>query len=210
MPPFTIGVTGGSGSGKSYLLGCLLQKFRPEEVCLIAQDHYYKPRELQSTDENGVQNFDLPEAIDWKSFLNDVRTIKAGTRVEKTEYTYNNPSAKPGIIVFNPAPILIIEGLFIMHDPELRKELDFTIFIEAKDHLKLTRRIFRDNKERGYDIQDVLYRYEHHVVPAYEKLIRPLRDMVDVIIPNNSQTSQGIELVAMGIRARLAGLANSP
>ena len=111
--------------------------------------------------------------------------LKRGEILRIREYNFNNPLAKSEILEFKPAPIVVIEGLFVQYFPEIEKELDLKIFIEAKDHLKLSRRIKRDNEERGYDLADVLYRYQHHVMPVYESLIKPLKHKADFIIPNN-------------------------
>jgi uridine kinase len=202
--PFTIGITGGSGSGKSFFIRKLASFFAPEQICLLEQDHYYHPREQQVTDGRGVKNFDRPEAIDLEAFSNDVRILKSGGKVVKKEYVYNNPAATPKALEFEPAPILIIEGLFIFSYPAIEKELDLKIFIEAKDYIKLTRRIIRDNEERGYDLTDVLYRYEHHVMPVYETMIEPLKHYADVIIPNNRDFSRAISLIADSLRTKLA------
>src|SRR6187402_2705448 len=145
--PFTIGITGGSGSGKTYLIENLSNRFRPEEVCLISQDNYYRPREEQVTDENGVQNFDLPGAIDDVRFYNDLLRLKQGETIIKQEYTFNNPSAVPKTIELRPASILIVEGIFVQYFKEIENQLDLKIFIEAKDHVKLSRRIRRDNDQ---------------------------------------------------------------
>src|SRR5436190_19211896 len=182
---FTIGITGGSGSGKTYFIENLSSRFREEEICLISQDHYYKPLNLQVIDDKGIENFDLPTSIERERFHEDILKLKSGNTVKIEEYTFNNPKASPKILEFKPAPIIIIEGLFVQYFPEIVKELDLKIFIEAKDYLKLSRRIKRDNVERGYDLNDVLYRYHNHVMPVYESLIKPLKHQADLIIPNN-------------------------
>lgn len=201
--PFTIGITGGSGSGKTYFLQNLSKQFTSDEICLISQDHYYKPREKQFIDDQGVHNFDLPDAIERTEFLNDILRIKNGESITRPEYTFNNPKIKSKIIEYKPAPIMVIEGLFVQYFPEVEKELDLKIFIEAKDHLKLTRRIKRDNKERGYDLNDVLYRYENHVMPVYETLIKPLQHSADLVIPNNSNFKVGLEVLVTFIKVKL-------
>lgn len=201
--PYTIGITGGSGSGKSFFIKKLACCFSPEEICLLAQDHYYKPREHQKTDERGVKNFDLPDAIDADHFLQDIRQLKAGNRIRKQEYVYNNPAVIPGVMEIKPAPILIVEGLFIFTFPEIERELDLKIFIEAKDHVKLTRRIRRDNEERGYDLDDVLYRYENHVMPVYESYIEPLKHDCDLIIPNNKRFEGALDILVAALKSQL-------
>jgi len=201
--PYTIGITGGSGSGKTFFIKALADRFRPEDICLISQDHYYKPRETQVTDEEGVKNFDLPGAIDHEQLARDIIALKRGNKLQKTEYVFNNPAAKPVLLEFVPAPILIVEGLFVQYFPEVDKELDLKIFIEAKDHVKLTRRIRRDNEERGYDLEDVLYRYQHHVMPVYEALIDPLKHKSDIIIPNNHNFEHALHILVAALKSQL-------
>jgi len=201
---FTIGITGGSGSGKTYFLQELSKRFSADEICLISQDHYYRPQQNQQSDDLGVTNFDLPSSIDHELFTRHIRQLKAGQPVLKEEYTFNNPSIRPRTIEYRPTPIIVVEGLFILHFRELEAELDLSIFIEAKDHIKLTRRIRRDNDERGYDLADVLYRYQHHVMPVYERHISPLKDRADLIIPNNTHFSRALEVLSLAIRAKLS------
>jgi uridine kinase len=201
--PFTIGITGGSGSGKTYFIKNLANRFKPEEICLISQDHYYKARDLQITDDKGVKNFDLPTAIERERFHQDILKLKSGQNLQIKEYTFNNPVAKPGIIEFIPAPILIIEGLFVQYFEEIACEIDLKIFIEAKDYINLSRRIIRDNDERGYDIHDVLYRYQHHVMPIYETLIKPLKHQCDLIIPNNQNFERALDILTMALKSKL-------
>lgn len=203
VQPYTIGITGGSGSGKTYFINTLSSKFTPQQLCLISQDHYYKPRESQQADRQGVTNFDLPDSIEREKFHQDILKLKRGETLLRTEYTFNNPKANPKVLEFKPAPILIIEGLFVQYFPEIEKELDLKIFIEAKDHLKLSRRIRRDNAERGYDLDDVLYRYQHHVMPVYEALIKPLKHEADLVIPNNNNFERALELITWALKSRV-------
>ncbi len=203
MLTYTIGITGGSGSGKTYLIENLSNQFKPEEICLISQDNYYRSREEQVTDEKGVKNFDLPNAIDHERFYTDLMKLKSGQEVEKLEYTFNNPNATPKTIVLKPAPIIIVEGIFVQYFNEIENELDLKIFLEAKDHVKLSRRIRRDNEQRGYDLDDVLYRYQYHVMPVYEKYIEPLKHSSDLVIPNNSHFDRAIEVLVLSLKARL-------
>lgn len=201
MPkPYTIGITGGSGSGKTYFIKSLSSRFKPSEICLISQDHYYKPREIQKVDERGVKNFDLPESIDREQLHADILRLQSGEIVHKREYAFNNPDVECQMLEFKPAPILIVEGLFVQYFPEIEKELDLKIFIEAKDYLKLSRRIRRDNEERGYDLDDVLYRYHHHVMPVYESLIEPLKNRADFIIPNNHQFEAALTVMVRALK----------
>lgn len=201
---YTIGITGGSGSGKTFFLRGLSTQFASDEICLLSQDNYYKPIQQQLRDENGIENFDLPDAIDRQAFHDDVAKLRAGINVSRKEYTFNNSGATPNILHFKPAPLLIVEGLFVQYFEEIEKELDLKIFIEAKPHVKIARRIKRDQVERGYDINDVLYRYEFHVMPVYESLIEPLKHSADIIIPNNSNSSRALSVVIEFLKSKLA------
>lgn len=201
--PFIIGITGGSGSGKTHFLTKLSSHFKEADVCLISQDHYYKPIHLQHRDENGVENFDLPESIDRELFYADILKLKAGEVLKKSEYTFNKPKSEAKTLELKPAPILIIEGLFVQYFEEINQLLNLNIFIEAKTHLKVARRIRRDAIERGYDMNDVLYRFEHHVMPVYETMIEPLKYQADFIIPNNNHVEVSAEVIAGFLRTRL-------
>jgi uridine kinase len=204
--PFTIGITGGSGSGKTHFLEGLSAAFAPDSICLISQDNYYKPLDQQPVDGNGVENFDLPASIDREGFLNDLLKLKSGQSVSKKEYTFNNPAATAKTLALKAAPIIVAEGLFIQYFEEIEKELDLKLFIEAKDHVKLSRRIKRDQVQRGYDMDDVLYRYRYHAMPVYEALIEPLKHHADFVIPNTHHMNTALEVVVVFLRARLRGL----
>lgn len=202
-PTYTIGITGGSGSGKTFFLEGLSSRFTPEQLCLISQDNYYKPRDSQPLDANQVKNFDLPESIDREAFAHDIKQLKNGQEVVKKEYTFNNPAKIPKTLVFRPTPILVVEGLFVQYFEEISSELDLKVFIEAKDHVKLGRRIRRDQIDRGYDLDDVLYRYQYHVMPVYESLIDPLKHRADLIVPNDKGFDRALEVLTGYLRSRL-------
>jgi uridine kinase len=200
---YTVGITGGSGSGKTFFLENLAKRFSPEDICLISQDHYYKNMDHQIIDDEGVVNFDLPTAIARERFHADILKLKSGQPVFIEEYTFNNPKVQPRTLEFRPAPLLIIEGLFVQYFEEISTELDLKIFIEAKDYIKLSRRIKRDNDERGYDLHDVLYRFKNHVMPVYETLIRPLKHETDLIIPNNKNFQQALDILTLALQSKL-------
>ncbi|HRK52371.1 MAG TPA: GTP-binding protein [Cyclobacteriaceae bacterium] len=208
METFTIGITGGSGSGKTRFIKSLATHFTSDELCLVSMDHYYRPLDQQLLDKKGVENFDLPQSIDCHALRDDIIKLKQGKLVIKEEYTFNNPEAKPIQLTFKPAPILLIEGLFVQYFEEIEQELDLRIFIEAKDHIKLGRRIRRDREERGYDVDDVLYRYEHHTMPVYDELIEPLKHNADLIIPNNNDFKAAVDVLVSFIKLKISGIAN--
>lgn len=193
--PFLIGITGGSGSGKTSFIKALRDRFSIAELCIISQDDFYRPRDDQDKDAEGVINFDLPTSLDLKKFSSSVKSLTEGKTITLQEYTFNNKSKKPGMITFHPAPVIIIEGLFVFHIPQVKSKLDLKIYIEAKENLKVIRRIKRDQLERNYPLEDVLYRYEKHVLPAFERFIFPHKDDVDLIINNNKTFTPALNML---------------
>jgi len=205
IKPFIIGITGGSGSGKTTFIRQLRNHFTPEELCILSQDDYYKPRDVQRRDDQGVYNFDRPKSIDKKAFIEDIRCLMEGRPVERLEYTFNNQDAKPHTLVFQPAPVLIVEGIFVFHFKKIREMLDLKVFLHAKENLKVIRRIKRDKEERNYPLEDVLYRYQYHVLPTFEKYIQPYMDEADIIINNNRHFDKSLNVMVGYIRDYLRG-----
>ncbi len=193
--PFIVGITGGSASGKTTFLSQLLANFAPEDICLVSQDNYYLDRDQQVKDENGVVNFDLPSCIDGQAFAQDILRLSQGQTVTRKEYTFNNPKVVPRQLEYRPAPIVVVEGIFVFYFEAVAKLLDLKVYIDAKEYIKLRRRIFRDKVERGYDLDDVLYRYSHHVAPTYEKYIKPFKNDAHFIIPNNTGFDVGLDVL---------------
>ena len=193
--PLVIGITGGSGSGKTTFIKLLREPFLDADVCVVSQDDYYKPRAKQKKDEQGILNFDLPNSIDKKSFLLDIEKLLAGQVVERVEYTFNNEQANPKTLIFKPAPVIIVEGLFVFHYRKINALLDLRVFLHAKENLKVIRRIRRDQMERNYPIDDVLYRYENHVMPSFEKYVQPHVEHADLIVNNNKDFNMGLKVV---------------
>ncbi|HMQ47016.1 MAG TPA: uridine kinase [Saprospiraceae bacterium] len=200
MKPLIIGVTGGSGSGKTTFIEHLKNAFAAHELCVISQDEYYRPRSEQHTDDKGVKNFDLPKSIDKKAFHQDLEKLLAGETIYRQEYTFNNALIKPQTLCFNPAPVIITEGIFVFHFKKIRRLLDLKVFLHAKENLKVIRRIKRDQMDRNYPLEDVLYRYEHHVLPTFEKYIQPYMDDADLIINNNDNFDAGLKVMKGYIR----------
>jgi uridine kinase len=191
--PYVIGIAGGSGSGKTFFLKCFLEHFTADEVCLVSQDDYYIPVAHNMTkEENKLYNFDLPSTIDHVHFEADISKLMNNEPVNKLEYTFNNPDAVPKMMVIKPAPIIIVEGLFIMHFGKIKEVLDMTIFIEADEHIALQRRLKRDLEERGYSNEDAYYKWVNHVLPAYKEYLLPYRDVCDKLIINNTQEAADI------------------
>lgn len=203
MKPYIIGITGGSGSGKTLFINRIIGDFSKNEVCLVSQDNYYKPRNQQPLDEKGEYNFDRPESIDIEKFTDDLKRLIKGETIRIKEYTFNNPELEPEIIEFQPSPVIILEGIFIFYVKEISRLIDLKIFIDAPEHIMLKRRIIRDQKERGYDLDDVLYRYEHHVMPAFNKYILPYKEYSDIIVNNHQNFDEGTKIIKSHISSIL-------
>lgn len=198
--PLIIGITGGSGSGKTTFVRRLRSLFSEEELCIVSQDEYYKPKDRQQKDDQGVLNFDLPESIDKKAFRKDILSLMQGEAVHRPEYTFNNPEAGARDLIFKPAPIILVEGIFVLHFRRIRELIDLKVFLYAKENLKVIRRIRRDQKERNYGLDDVLYRYEHHVLPAFERFVKPYISEADIVINNNHDLELGLAVISGYLR----------
>jgi uridine kinase len=204
MSSYLLGICGGSASGKTFLLHQLMAQLPPDAVTLVSQDNYYKRLEEQVRDEDGLVNFDHPDSVSLTRLHDDIRRLLAGETLSVEEYTFNNVAARPRQIVMRPAPILILEGLFIFNKPELAQLIDLKVFVEAEEHIRLSRRLRRDTAERGYSMESILRDYEKFVSPMYRRHILPFRDQCDLIIPNNRHMYKAIEALVNHLRVKLA------
>jgi uridine kinase len=191
--PYIIGIAGGSGSGKTFFLNRFLDHFTADEVCLVSQDDYYIPVAHNMTgEENKLYNFDLPTTVDHEHFEDDINKLLNRETIYKKEYTFNNPNAIPKTLEIKPAPILIVEGLFILHFKGIAGLMDMKVFVEADEDIALQRRLKRDLVERGYSNDEVLYKWINHVVPAYKEFLLPYKNECDKVITNNSPIADDI------------------
>ena len=197
---YLIGIAGGSGSGKTTFLRSLMAHYSTDQVALVSQDNYYKPKEQQEKDENGWVNFDLPGSIDRDHFLQDVMQLRRGASIEKLEYNFNNPEWEPKHITVHSAPIILVEGLFVFHFEEIMELLDYKVFLNAPHEERLSRRIRRDLLERGYPEEEVLYQWHNHVRPAEEKYLYPYLEHCDLEIDNVHAPEVGVEILLQKVK----------
>jgi uridine kinase len=193
--PYIVGISGGSASGKTSFLKHLSEAMPTNNLCIVSQDNYYRPKDQQLRDENGQINFDLPTSIDRAAFHADMQRLMRGESIRIKEYTFNNAAREVQEIEMHPAPILIMEGLFIFHYAEIRDALDLKVYIDARDEIKLERRLKRDRDERGYEHDVVLYQWNNHVMPSYMQFLRPYRDEADIIVTNNISYDRGLDVL---------------
>ncbi len=202
MKPYLVGITGGSGSGKTTFINALLASMPANSVSLLSQDNYYKSIDQQTKDENRIENFDIPSSLDLDKFYDDVVRLREGHDLELKEYTFNRSDVIPKTIHIPSAPVILLEGIYALHHPELNNLIDLKVYIDADEHHRRQRRIQRDAVERGYDQDDVLYRLSQHHQPAFEQYILPHRSKADLVIPNNHHFEKGLEMLGHFLKSK--------
>ena len=203
METFIVGIAGGSGAGKTTFLRALMHHYTEGQVALVSQDNYYKPKALQSADDNGIINFDLPSSIDHEHFVKDMEDLAQGKSITKLEYNFNNPAWEPKPIVVAPAPIIVMEGLFVFHFPEIMNRLHYRVYLDADVDLRLNRRIDRDGKQRGYPEHEVRYQWENHVRPAELQFLEPYKQQCELVVLNDHSYETGLQVLVEAIEKKL-------
>lgn len=176
MPParrtLCLGIAGGSGSGKSWLAGFLKSKLGAR-VVVVCQDWYYRDNGGLSEAEALKLNFDHPKSIEMPLMLQQVAALRAGKEIDAPRYEYASHSRLKQRVHVEPGELLILDGLLVLHEKKLRDLMDFSVFIEVPDDIRLVRRIRRDAVQRRVDLEETLRLYEHCVKPMHERFIRP-------------------------------------
>ncbi len=198
---YLVGIVGASASGKTRFLRDLIERLPEKSRSVLSLDNYYHPIERQQGDANGRANFDLPTALDWPQFRTDLAALQRGDPVVRPEYTFNHRDKPSGSITVSPAPILILEGLFLFHDAEIRAALDMRVFIDADEEICRQRRLQRDVHERGYSAEHSAYCWENHVLPAYREFVLPHRDEAHLIVANNTDFAAGLDALSRHLHA---------
>jgi uridine kinase len=191
---FIVGITGGSGVGKTTLIKKLYKEFEGK-ITTLSLDNYYKPKHEQVIDENGVTNFDLPTALDTNQLKKDLLQLLENKPIKQKIYTFNNPEKEDEFLIIEPNEILIVEGLFVMHYPFVKERLNYSVYLSVKSELQLERRLKRDITERNYTEESIIYQWENHVIPAYDEFVRPYKPLADLIITNNEHFDENIHVL---------------
>jgi uridine kinase len=192
---YLVGVAGGSGSGKTTLIRALRDRLPSGTVCLVSQDDYYHPIDRQERDPNGRVNFDKPAGIDLDLLASDLRSLANGEVIHRREYTFNQPNMEPRWLEVRPAPVILVEGLFVLHHTPVRDQFDLKVFVDASEQVQLDRRLARDAAERGYGPEDVRYQWDNHVVPAYREFLLPYRSLCDLHVVNEQRFDKALHVL---------------
>ena len=202
-----IGIAGGSGSGKTTVVKTIIEKLKKERVRVIPQDSYYKDSSDLTDEEKRVHNFDHPDSIDWDLLTEQLKELKEGHTIEQRVYSYISCSrSKTEKVIVEPADVIIVEGILILANKELRDQLDIKIFVDADDDDRLMRVISRDIKERGKDVNWVMERYQRTVKPMYLQFIEPSKRYADVIIPQGGHNKVAIDIITATVERELKNL----
>ncbi len=199
--PFLVGISGRSGAGKTFVIQQLKKLLLPINTTLVSQDDYYLPITQQQKDKNGIENFDLPTAINHQQLLTDIALLLSNQVVEKQSYTFNNAATPSHLILLLPNPIILLEGLFIYSYPEIAKHIQYKLFIDCSADICLARRLQRDSSERGYNPEQIQYQWHEHVEPAYQHFLLPHLKTADAII-TNEQHIVGLEEIATSLKEK--------
>jgi len=181
-PPLVIGICGGSASGKTFLKDLLIKNSPPGKVCAFTLDSYYLPKDWQKADELGYLNFDLPEAFNTQKMLYDFIDLTSGFSIEQPIYKYNISPPTIEFAIIESAPVIIAEGIFLFHYKEMLNRLHTKVLIDTPFEVKRQRRVERDIKERGYELTEILYRFDNHAQDSYNTYVLPFKDKADYLI----------------------------
>lgn len=199
-----IGIAGGSGSGKTTVVRAITEKLK-ERVVVIPQDSYYKDSSHLSEEEKRHQNFDHPDAIDFRLLQEHLAQLKDGKAIEQPVYSYITCSrSKTETVTVEPADVIIIEGILIFTCKALRDLMDIKIFVDADDDDRLMRVMARDIVERGKTVEWVIERYSKTVKPMYLQFIEPSKRYADIIIPQGGHNKVAIDVISATIEKALS------
>jgi len=198
-----IGITGGTGSGKTTVVNQIVKHLPEDEVCVISQDSYYKATDSLSIEERSKINFDHPRAIDFDLIVQHLKKLKSNEIIAQPVYSFITHNRTKDTITTHPRKVIIVEGILIFNNEELRNLFDIKIFVHADTDERLIRRVRRDITERGRNIEEVLNRYQDTLKPMHRQFIEPTKNFADIIIPNDRHNSVAIDIVRTVINERL-------
>ena len=201
MEVTVIGVAGGTGSGKSTLVKRLQEAFRSEDVATLCHDYYYKAHPELTYEERTKLNYDHPQSFDTDMLVEHVRALKSNVAVEHPVYSFVEHNRTEETVAVKPSKVIIIDGILIFENKELRDLMDIKVFVDTDADLRLARRILRDVRERGRSMESVISQYTTTVKPMHEEFVEPSKKYADVIIPEGGFNSVAVQMLIQNIRS---------
>ena len=198
-----IGIAGGTGCGKTTVVEQIIAQLPVDEVCVISQDSYYKDTSDLSYQERVKINFDHPNSIDFDLLLQHLKALRDGASFEQPVYSFVEHNRTGETITTHPKKVVIVEGILILTNPELRDLFDVKIYVQADPDERLIRRLKRDIADRGRDMDEVLNRYQTTLKPMHQQFIEPTKAFADIIIPNDKYNTVAIDVVRAVINQKL-------
>lgn len=198
-----IGIAGGTGSGKTTVVRKIVERLPAGEVVLLPQDSYYKDSSHLPLEERLEINFDHPDSIEFELLTKHLKELRKGHSVEQPIYSYLTCTRADETITVNPRDVVIVEGILVLCNPELRKMMDLKVFVDADPDDRLIRVINRDIVERGRSVNKVMERYEQTVKPMHQQFIEPTKRYADLIIPQGGNNHIAIDILTKYIENNL-------
>jgi len=199
-----IGIAGGTGCGKTTVVNQIINEFPEDEVGVISQDSYYNDLSNLSYEDRTKVNFDHPRAIDFELLEKHLKQLKKGKAVHQPVYSFVKHNRTSDTILTHPRKVMIVEGILIMTNTQLREMFDIKIFVHADSDERLIRRLKRDINDRGRDLNEVLTRYQTTLKPMHDQFIEPMKEFADIIIPNNKYNTVAVDIVRTIINDKIA------
>lgn len=190
-----IGVAGGTGSGKTTVVNKIVESLPPHSVAVIPLDSYYTDASKLTAEEKKNLNVDHPDAFDWDLLIRQVKDLKAGKAIELPTYSYAKFARLPETIHIDPKPVIIVEGIMILLNKELRDMMDLKIFVDTDADERFIRTLQRDLIERGRTVDLVIDRYLRMKKPMHEQFIEPTKKYADIIIPQGGENKTGVHIL---------------
>jgi uridine kinase len=203
-----IGISGGTGSGKTTVTQKIIASVGSENVVYLQQDSYYRNLGDMPLDLKHRVNYDHPDAFDTELLINHLQALRAGEPIRQPIYDYATHSRSPETFFVQPRPIIILEGILVFVSPQMRGLMDLKIFVDADADVRFIRRLDRDVHERGRSLESVIAQYQTTVRPMHLQFVEPSKRYADVIIPEGGHNDVGIDLITGKIRTILSSAAS--
>jgi uridine kinase len=201
--PVVIGVTGGSGSGKTSVTKAIIDSFKGHSILMLEQDYYYKDQRNLPFEERLKTNYDHPLAFDNDLLINHIEKLLRFEQIEKPVYDYSLHTRSEKIIPIDPKDVIILEGILVLEDERLRNLMDIKLYVDTDADLRIIRRMQRDIQERGRTLDSVIDQYVNVVRPMHNQFIEPSKRYADVIIPEGGHNHVAIDLMVTKIQTIL-------